>query len=382
MEQPERYLNLSALRAAHRQLLEHRRQDEKSPPFLDEIERFIQKGQATGALLDADEDRWDAQNLLDYWANELYHARRDPLDANLDEFNPDKAPHLADDLCPYIGLDAFDAARQDYYFGRDSLIAAAGADRNIWVWKTTSGNQKLALQQNDAALNAVRFHPNGAILAAAGEDGIVKLWRMDDGRLAQSFDHGAAVQALAFNPNGSWLASAGDDGRVQIWNSANGELIQTLAGHEGVVNSVVFNHDGSQLATAGGDGAAKLWDAAAGSLLHTFSGHAGAVTDIAFSPDGAHLATASSDRTTKLWNITAGQATRTLLGHTATIHSVVFSPDGRHLATASSDRTVQINSLTSLAELFIQGQNQATRQLTPEECEQYLRGRPCLMEQN
>ncbi len=123
MKQQARYLNLNALRADHRRLLKRRRREGQTREFLDDVESFVRRGQATGALLNSDEDRWNAQNLLDYWANELYHAQRDAADATLADFNPDEAPYLPDDLCPYVGLDSFDSDKHDYFFGRDTLIA-------------------------------------------------------------------------------------------------------------------------------------------------------------------------------------------------------------------------------------------------------------------
>lgn len=122
MEKQARYPNLTALRTAHRRLLERRRQAGKTPDFLDDVESFIQRGQAAGVLLNSDDDRLNAQNLLDYWANELYHAQRDTADTTLAEFNPDEAPHLPDSFCPYVGLESFSPDKHDYFFGRDPLI--------------------------------------------------------------------------------------------------------------------------------------------------------------------------------------------------------------------------------------------------------------------
>ncbi|MCB9418600.1 MAG: hypothetical protein H6667_02260 [Ardenticatenaceae bacterium] len=123
MEQKERYPNLAALNSAHRQLLEQRRQSGESPAFYDQVELFIRRGQAAGVLLGKEEDRWNAQNLLDYWANELLHANREAFDATLQEFDPAQAPILPNELCPYVGLDPFSSEQHDFFYGRDQLIA-------------------------------------------------------------------------------------------------------------------------------------------------------------------------------------------------------------------------------------------------------------------
>ena len=45
---------------------------------------------------------------------------------------------------------------------------------------------------------------------------------------------------------------------------------------------------------------------------------------------------------------------------------------------ASADSTAIIQAVDDLATLFERGLARATRGLTPAECQQYLRGRPCL----
>src|SRR5690606_23184010 len=63
-----------------------------------------------------------AQNLLDYWSNELYHLVQEDINATLAEFDATLAPELDDSLCPYIGLDPFDAEDQNLFFGREPMI--------------------------------------------------------------------------------------------------------------------------------------------------------------------------------------------------------------------------------------------------------------------
>lgn len=122
MELLHAFPSLSALRNTHRRLLERRGKNGQSDTFLDEVARFVAQGVATGAYLDGRSDRWQAQNLVDYWANELYHARRQPVETNLHPFNPDLAPELDDSLCPYLGLQTFGGSQKALFFGRTSLI--------------------------------------------------------------------------------------------------------------------------------------------------------------------------------------------------------------------------------------------------------------------
>ena len=114
--------SLASLRAAHSELLKRHREIGSTTELLTEIEEFIYRGRATGALLDSDEDRWASQSLLDYWSAILYRAGREPPDATLAEFDSALAPELDDARCPYLGLEAFREEKSNLFYGRQRLL--------------------------------------------------------------------------------------------------------------------------------------------------------------------------------------------------------------------------------------------------------------------
>jgi len=117
-----RFPSFTSLRVAHNALLKRHRESGDTSEFLTEVETFIRQGQATGALLDAEDDRWASQSLLDYWSAVMYRVGREPPDATLAEFDATLAPELDDALCPYLGLDAFDEVNHNIFFGRQRLV--------------------------------------------------------------------------------------------------------------------------------------------------------------------------------------------------------------------------------------------------------------------
>src|SRR5581483_9144367 len=117
-EASARFASFSAMRVAHTTLLRHYRDKGTSPDLLAEADLFLTQGSATGALIDDDDDRMAAQSLLDYWAAVLCRADRPPVKAVLDDFDPKLSPSLADAVCPYVGLEAFNETTQELYFGR------------------------------------------------------------------------------------------------------------------------------------------------------------------------------------------------------------------------------------------------------------------------
>lgn len=119
------YVSLAALRAAHMQLLAAHRQSGNTPELLAAASAFIEQGRTLGALLDAEEARAVAQSALDYWAAILYRSGLEPPESGLAEFDWSLAPELPDQLCPYLGLDAFAEQHRPLFFGRERLIEEA-----------------------------------------------------------------------------------------------------------------------------------------------------------------------------------------------------------------------------------------------------------------
>lgn len=116
------FLSLASLRDTHRELMEERRNGKPTAGFWAKVTDFLQRGQASGAYLDVDAERATAQNLLDYWENQLFHEGHEPPEAILADFDPSNFPEIPDHLCPYVGLDAFRAENQHLFYGRSLLI--------------------------------------------------------------------------------------------------------------------------------------------------------------------------------------------------------------------------------------------------------------------
>jgi hypothetical protein len=135
-----RFPSLVSLRAAHNDLLKRYRATGDTPDTLAAVQQFIQRGRATGALLDAEADRWAAQTQLDYWSTQLYRPGQIPLDATLDDFDPSLAPELDDALCPYLGLDAFHENNQRVFFGRERLIGELVKQLKTQRWLSVLGS--------------------------------------------------------------------------------------------------------------------------------------------------------------------------------------------------------------------------------------------------
>jgi energy-coupling factor transporter ATP-binding protein EcfA2 len=119
------FSTLMEMRVAHSELLQHSQDAEDNGTtnqLLPEIELFLDRGQKTGVLLDREDDRLTARGLLDYWRAILYRWGHRPSAVNLADFDISLAPELANSLCPYRGLEAFQEKDCELFYGRQRLV--------------------------------------------------------------------------------------------------------------------------------------------------------------------------------------------------------------------------------------------------------------------
>ena len=125
-------------------------------------------------------------------------------------------------------------------------------------------------QQPTPVITTVAISPDGTQVATAGDDHLINLWNIDDGKLAHQLRcHADWVRVVSYSPDGKWLASAGDDRKIHLWDTASGTLIRKFGKHEAAIYALQFDPSGKTIAVAGFENLVRLYDANSGDLIRT-----------------------------------------------------------------------------------------------------------------
>jgi WD40 repeat protein len=186
-----------------------------------------------------------------------------------------------------------------------SRLLLAGEGIPAWVfrvWDTETGRQVRRLE-GEVSWHPV-FSPDGRLLAAPGEKGVLRVIDFARGKDRFSLP-GAGGHWLAFSPDGRTLASGNGDA-LTLWDVAGQKQRGRIKLNGKGCTALQFSTDGRWLAW-GEEERIQLWDLGKGRLLHTFRGHEGLVTHLRFTPEGRALVSASTDSTLLVWDLAAAR---------------------------------------------------------------------------
>jgi WD40 repeat protein len=222
-------------------------------------------------------------------------------------------------------------------------LAAACSDHVVRLWQIVGGSQTIQLRGHNGAIGGLIFSPDGQTLLSWGADGTLRQWQVATGNAIDvKHAHSQATLTAAYSPDGRYIVSGGRDRSVRLWSAQSDIALATLPGHLSFVALAAFHPDGETLVTYGWDRAFRFWPSPARSDPRVLRGHTSFVYTVACSPDERWFASGGWDNVVRLWDAASAEPIAVLHGPKTFVACLGISPDSSHLVCRANDGRLRV----------------------------------------
>ncbi|MBE9185916.1 WD40 repeat domain-containing protein [Microcoleus sp. LEGE 07076] len=234
--------------------------------------------------------------------------------------------------------------------------------------KTNKSEQTLEIHAKEMLsdyVTVVIWSPDGATLgvcSAAGEVMLVKVGAINELSLQPlQTATGKSTDCLSFSFDSQFVAAGGQDGKVRIWRVNSGELIANLDNQRVWVDKLAWSPNCNQLAFSMGR-YVQVWNADDDIVEITLNFDSSSVLDLAWNPVVKYLAV-SGYQGVKVWNGEDWDEDPHILSVPSVTNAVSWDTSGQYLACGNMDNTLIVNEWGNSEPWVMEGFPGKVRQL-------------------
>ncbi|NXS58914.1 CFA52 protein, partial [Brachypteracias leptosomus] len=269
--------------------------------------------------------------------------------------------------------------------GTSDLFATCSRN-DIRVWHTPEHRELLRISVPNVTCCAVDFMRDGRSIISGWDDGKIRAFLPESGRLMYMIHHAhsSGVTAIATTSDCKRVLSGGGEGQVRVWEigKSTQKLGEVLKEHVSAVSCIKIKKDDRECVTASLDGTCIIWDIVRfvrkqmflantmfkcvcyhpeeyqvitggtdrqigywevydGSTIREVEGSAsGSINGMDITSDGTHFVTGGDDHLVKLWDYNEGAVTHVGVGHSGNITRLKICPGNKYIVSVSADGAI------------------------------------------
>ena len=257
---------------------------------------------------------------------------------------------------------------------RAATFATGSADGAVHAWSAEQESGSTILYRHNAWVASLSWSSEGR-LATIGRDWMLLIHQPPQPR-CEIVAHEGGTTSIAWSPDGSLLATAGNDWLVRVWrqsavsgaifagDSGNWSRVAQFRPHIGGVTALQWSPGGSELATAGWDRTVRHWRLGAAPaqsaalapsdrshgptpvswrLMDVWPTPTSPVTALAWSPDGTSVVGGDRQGKLQLWNCGDLSCRTMRSAHEGSVTGLLWPKTVNRILSVGIDGTLQVS---------------------------------------
>ena len=190
--------------------------------------------------------------------------------------------------------------------GAAGKAGLAGLTEGIFAKDTAVLKSKRGKKQ---PVSAASFSPDGGMVATAGQDGSLQLFRISEGLKRpkmtcwEAHPDMSSISSVCFSADGRRFLTVSYDKNVKVWDTETGQVVTTLSSGSVPYVGKFHSDPARQNVVMVGQQDKKIvqWDLETGDLVQEYTEHLGAVNTLTFIDEGRRFVSSSDDKTLRVW---------------------------------------------------------------------------------
>ncbi|KZW04132.1 WD-repeat-containing protein [Exidia glandulosa HHB12029] len=236
----------------------------------------------------------------------------------------------------------------------DRQIAVGTKSGEIMIYDIASSSLASTIKAHDGAVWAMHIRPDGGALVTGSADKTVKFWdikgKVDRETRTSSveLEHTSSLQmpddvlAVKYSPNGKLIAVSLLDSTVKIFYQDTLKFFLSLYGHKLPVLALDISDDSKLIVTCSADKNVKIWGLDFGDCHKSIFAHDESIMQVAFEKKSHLFWTVSKDRMLKYWDGDKFEQIQRLEGHHGEVWALAVSHHSDFVVTGSHDKSIRI----------------------------------------